>query len=1327
MAGIGHSSLLKFFVDIPKITMSEHETISTRIESQVPRVQKIRSATETTFSKPEWENTPEPNTYDEEPQQIYIKGDVDTLSEGKEEEDIVTNKVIDSKEDDNTPDVKYKDNFGLSDKKDHDVIILKSEENAVYSPVITVTKEESTLTKEDVKLQKVVVSEDISDESKIQNRTLSVPETCSSNEVNTKIRGEVLAVPITIDKHTYEKNDIKKTQGGDQNDTKKIQTKIPKLRLKQVVEKIKKEKQAVRKEKEPEPAQKLNVSIPRIKDIQNHPQQNLDSVQNNKTQKVESPKVDDEFDKIYEEIIENEAFNNVPSPEKISNPIKLESKFEEIIHNYDENNVEPISIEKTKSKIPLLKRKSEQEIEIPPPSNRKHSLKRANTEDFKGKIPVAIAKEKALKSNVENIINGSTTDETTAGMKPNANSKSNFELLSTVDTPTVQNENTSTFMETKELSKISPTENFVLKPDKNNNSNIKDTAKCKIPVAFNSKETMESKINSTVLNKHPTRVNAIEKISSKISTDKTDQTNDKKDEKPQSYNVVTHNVRSSTVFLQSEKHTKQDNRHLTEANVDNKMNTEHTGSSLTIKNSNDVKHHTQNVIFDEPIVSKAEVLSLENPANYKTNQFYITSCNDSKSVNGSRLSENKHGLNASDIKNNNTTIQSPIKTVDSSGSSRKYHNKNADTILLPIEKENWKNNETSNIIENSNPIIVSNESIITTTGESKEIDTVVHNKVSENIHNVPEKLQKNGILEDPPAINTNIEEKEEEDIIMLKGKVDRVIRRLDSKDYKTVKKEIDDVPKGVSVISKIAIFDKGDSDTSSKTDVLDIKIIKATNQGIIVNDKPIIVNEILKTDANQNEINDKVETIGLVSTYVKVREENKTETTNNAHDMEFKEVNKTANRGVLKTKNLYKNSINEGNKIRRTVSSAVSENNEVFAKKDDEAACLEIWKEYRRKKELDSDIRRAKSLAELDLGDAVRGRVRQLVVRMSSVELAPATRARLYGKDSPVAGSVSQRIALYERKLTPCRGDDHPSRQASKPHAAEAKSLSEEELRRKIEELRSAKEKYGELDNMTYVELSDGGKMPVLALGTAMLEPALIAPVVSAALDLGYRAVDAAYVYGNEREVGSALRDKMRDGTVTRSELFIINKLWSTFHRRDLVEKACRQSLDAMGLDYFDLYLIHNPMSFKEGPNPLPKIANVLQYSEHDYLEAWYGIEGLVKKGLVKRGGLSNFNSVQIERVMDKGWIKPVVNQVECHPYLTQLRLEEFCLARNIKLSCFGVLGSKGTPPELTSGLPPVIDDPLVKVMAAGLGITPAQLLIRMGDTHRNYPFRIAF
>ncbi|KAJ0169784.1 hypothetical protein K1T71_014390 [Dendrolimus kikuchii] len=331
----------------------------------------------------------------------------------------------------------------------------------------------------------------------------------------------------------------------------------------------------------------------------------------------------------------------------------------------------------------------------------------------------------------------------------------------------------------------------------------------------------------------------------------------------------------------------------------------------------------------------------------------------------------------------------------------------------------------------------------------------------------------------------------------------------------------------------------------------------------------------------------------------------------------------------------------------------------------------------------------------------------------------------------------------------------------------------------RIEELQNAKEKYGTIDTMPSLTLRDGQEMPVFALGTATLDPRLLRYIIGAAIDLGYRAIDSGFIYGNEKEVGEAVKAKINDGTVTREELFIIGKLWSTYHRTDLVETACKASLDAMGLKYFDLYLIHNPMSFKEGPDPFPRIATVLQYSQYDYLDAWYGMETLVSKGLAKSIGVSNFNSVQIQRIMDKGKIKPSVNQVECHPYLSQQRLAQFCDERNIKLSCFGTLGSKGTPAEYKSSLPPVIDDALVRAMALGMKATAAQVLIKyqllceravvvksssaahlwdnlqatklnmssvevdalhalnrnkrtftlkgMGDTHKNYPFNIAF
>ncbi|KAL0852756.1 hypothetical protein ABMA27_012575 [Loxostege sticticalis] len=372
----------------------------------------------------------------------------------------------------------------------------------------------------------------------------------------------------------------------------------------------------------------------------------------------------------------------------------------------------------------------------------------------------------------------------------------------------------------------------------------------------------------------------------------------------------------------------------------------------------------------------------------------------------------------------------------------------------------------------------------------------------------------------------------------------------------------------------------------------------------------------------------------------------------------------------------------------------------------------EIFNAYKAKNE-DYNMRKAKSVAELDLGDAVKGKVHNLIVRMKSMDKSVEKKEAISAKERPRKKSVSEKIAMFEGIFTGATGQ-HVNNKYQREEQKRLESVrSEEEYKKLLEELTAAKQTYGQNTSMKKVTLSNGEEMPVMALGTALLDNRLAPAIIETAIDLGYRAFDTAFIYGNEKAVGEGIRKKIEDGTVKREDLFIINKLWSTFHRRDLVEKAYKQSLENLGLDYVDLYLVHNPMSFKEGPNPVPMIAKVIQYSESDYLDAWYGMEDLVTKGLVKSIGLSNFNSSQVQKILDRARVKPVVNQVECHPYLSQQRLYDFCDERHIKLSCFGVLGSKGTPQEHKNTSTAAIDDPMVKVMAAGLNVSPAQLLIR--------------
>ncbi|XP_064335361.1 dihydrodiol dehydrogenase 3 isoform X2 [Camelus dromedarius] len=174
--------------------------------------------------------------------------------------------------------------------------------------------------------------------------------------------------------------------------------------------------------------------------------------------------------------------------------------------------------------------------------------------------------------------------------------------------------------------------------------------------------------------------------------------------------------------------------------------------------------------------------------------------------------------------------------------------------------------------------------------------------------------------------------------------------------------------------------------------------------------------------------------------------------------------------------------------------------------------------------------------------------------------------------------------------------------------------------------------------------------------------------------------------------------------------------LWATFLRPELVRPALENSLKNLQLDYVDLYIIHFPMAMKPGEDPLPKDENgKVIFDTVDLCSTWEAMEKCKDAGLAKSIGVSNFNHKQLEKILNKPGLKhkPVCNQVECHPYLNQSKLLDFCKSKDIVLVAYSALGSHRDPKWVDQSLPVLLDDPLLGAIAKKHKQTPAVIALR--------------
>jgi alcohol dehydrogenase (NADP+) len=243
--------------------------------------------------------------------------------------------------------------------------------------------------------------------------------------------------------------------------------------------------------------------------------------------------------------------------------------------------------------------------------------------------------------------------------------------------------------------------------------------------------------------------------------------------------------------------------------------------------------------------------------------------------------------------------------------------------------------------------------------------------------------------------------------------------------------------------------------------------------------------------------------------------------------------------------------------------------------------------------------------------------------------------------------------------------------------------------------------------------LNDGNTIPALGLGTWKSQEDSAYQAVKEALRVGYRHIDGAWIYENEKEVGRAIRESIEEGVVTREAVFLTSKLWNSFHGPDDVETGCRDTLSMLGLDYVDLYLMHWPVAFRPGTVLPEGPEGFWPLSEVPLAKTFEAMLKLRDKGLVKSVGVSNFSISKLERLSTETGVVPTVNQVELHPYNLQNELLDYCRDNSIHLTAYSPLGSLDRPDALKRrDEPPLLENSVVKSIAADEGLTPGQLLI---------------
>lgn len=251
------------------------------------------------------------------------------------------------------------------------------------------------------------------------------------------------------------------------------------------------------------------------------------------------------------------------------------------------------------------------------------------------------------------------------------------------------------------------------------------------------------------------------------------------------------------------------------------------------------------------------------------------------------------------------------------------------------------------------------------------------------------------------------------------------------------------------------------------------------------------------------------------------------------------------------------------------------------------------------------------------------------------------------------------------------------------------------------------------VSNMPTYKLASGHEMPVVAYGTFRSSNDDIYEAILEAIKAGYRHFDLAHVYGNEKEIGRAFAHAFETGMVTRSELFVTGKLWNSDHDVEIVPQACEHSLNNLGLDYFDLYLIHFPVCWKHTGLSTPSWGKS-ELGNTPLIDTWRAMESLVDNDKCKSIGVSNYPLMLLHDLVTQARIPVSCNQIETHVYYTRESLVRYCQSRGICVTAHTPLGGgKANEVEYNSETSPLENDVVKSIASKKMNVTPAQVLLR--------------